>query len=214
MYSRLAKVGVAVTHKTAIQVMHKLGENYDQKVLQWKASSDSSTVEGFGSEFDIEISTCQSDDESESNPSSPLAFPLPQEPLPVPTVSIREPSYIIVGDNLDKNVSPRDMRVDHQVQSIHYFHSYAVHDRADFSKLSGEDPQGKLQNDPFTKFLPSPDDCSQLRENYINLIARVIVEKLPHFNKLSDCLPVHISHEFSRVMKEKSVVVSAWLFLH
>lgn len=191
--------------------MHKLGENYDQKVLQWKASSD--TVEGFGSESDIEISTCQSEDESESNPSSPLAVPLPREPLPVQTVSAHEPSYIIVGDNLDKNVSPHDMRVDHQVKSIHYFHSYAVHDRADFSKLSGEDPQGKLQNDAFTKFLPSPDDCSQLRENYINLIARVIVEKLPHFNKLSDCVPAHICHEFSTAMKEKSVVVSAWLVL-
>ena len=191
--------------------MHKLGENYDQKVLQWKASSD--TVEGFGSESDIEISTCQSEDESESNPSSPLAVPLPREPLQVQTVSAHEPSYIIVGDNLDKNVSPHDMRVDHQVKSIHYFHSYAVHDRADFSKLSGEDPQGKLQNDAFTKFLPSPDDCSQLRENYINLIARVIVEKLPHFNKLSDCVPAHICHEFSTAMKEKSVVVSAWLVL-
>lgn len=193
--------------------MHKLGENYDQKVLQWKASSDSSTVEGFGSESDIEISTCQSEDESESNPSSPLAVPLPREPLPVQTVSAHEPSYILVGDNLDKNVSPRDMRVDHQVKSIHYFHSYAVHDRADFSKLSGKDPQGKLQSDAFTKFLPSPDDCSQLRENYINLIARVIVEKLPHFNKLSDCVPAHICHEFSTAMKEKSVVVSAWLVL-
>ena len=98
--------------------MHKLGENYDQKVLQWKASSDSSTVEGFGSESDIEISTCQSEDESESNPSSPLAVPLPREPLPVQTVSAHEPSYILVGDNLDKNVSPRDMRVDHQVKSV------------------------------------------------------------------------------------------------
>ena len=145
--------------------------------------------------------------------SSPLAVPLPREPLPVQTVSAHEPSYIIVGDNLDKNVSPHDMRVDHQVKSIHYFHSYAVHNRADFSKLSGEDPQGKLQNDAFTKFLPSPDDCSQLRENYINLIARVIVEKLPHFNKLSDCVPAHICHEFSTAMKEKSVVVSAWLVL-
>ena len=193
--------------------MHKLGENYDQKVLQWKASSDSSTVEGFGSESDIEISTCQSEDESESNPSSPLAVPLPREPLPVQTVSAHEPSYIIVGDNLDKNVSPHDMCVDHQVKSIHYFHSYAVHDRADFSKLSGENPQGKLENAAFTKFLPSPDDCSQLRENYINLIARVIVEKLPHFNKLSDCVPAHICHEFSTAMKEKSVVVSAWLVL-
>ena len=35
-------------------------------------------------------------------------------------------TYIIVGDNVDKTVSPRDMRVDNQVQSLHYFQSYAA----------------------------------------------------------------------------------------
>ena len=40
------------------------------------------------------------------------------------------PHYILVGDNIGKNVSPHDMRVDNQTKSFHYFHSHAVHDRS------------------------------------------------------------------------------------
>ena len=45
---------------------------------------------------------------------------------------ISEPDYIVVGDNIDKNVTPRDMTVGNQVKSLHYFHSYAVKDQAVF----------------------------------------------------------------------------------
>ena len=34
--------------------------------------------------------------------------------------------YKLVGDNLDKNVSPREMTYDHQTQSHHYFQTYTV----------------------------------------------------------------------------------------
>lgn len=33
--------------------------------------------------------------------------------------------YIIVGDNIDKRIVPRNMRLNHQVKSLHYFHAYA-----------------------------------------------------------------------------------------
>ncbi len=38
-------------------------------------------------------------------------------------------SYFIVGDNFDKNIRPREMRVDNQMKSLHYFNSYAGLDR-------------------------------------------------------------------------------------
>ncbi len=38
-------------------------------------------------------------------------------------------TFKIVGDNIDKNVKPRDMRSDYQTRSLHYFHAYAVRDR-------------------------------------------------------------------------------------
>lgn len=47
-------------------------------------------------------------------------------------------TYIIVGDNIDKNVTTQDMRVGNQVKSLHYFHSYAVQDRVKLGNLSGD----------------------------------------------------------------------------
>ena len=42
----------------------------------------------------------------------------------------------MVGDNLDKNVQPHDMRVDNQVRSYHFFHTCAVKNRIDLSDMS------------------------------------------------------------------------------
>lgn len=45
------------------------------------------------------------------------------------------PTYKLVGDNLDKHVKPREMRIDVQAESLHLFSYYAVRDRVDCSHL-------------------------------------------------------------------------------
>lgn len=45
---------------------------------------------------------------------------------------LRSASYKIVGDNIDKNITPSFQRLDHQTKSVHYFHAFAVKDRIDF----------------------------------------------------------------------------------
>ena len=50
------------------------------------------------------------------------------------TTDVCYPHYIIVGDNINKIVSPHDMGVDNQ--SFHYFHSYAVQDKVDLRTYS------------------------------------------------------------------------------
>ena len=55
-------------------------------------------------------------------------------------------TYIIVGDNIDKNVTPRDMRVGNQVKSLHYFHSYAVQDQVKLGSLSGDGHVSDINN--------------------------------------------------------------------
>jgi hypothetical protein len=70
-----------------------------------------------------------------------------------------DPSKIIlgfklVGDNIDKNVKPRHMRQEKQAQSMHYYHSYAVHDRILILGLSNVVPSLKevpLLSIPVTK---------------------------------------------------------------
>ncbi len=190
---------MSVSHKTAVRLVRKLGENHDMEVLQWKSLSEGRVL---GPKRSAVSSAETGSSEDSDDESRPLAVPLPPDPHP------REPTYVIVGDNLDRNVSPRDMRVDHQVKSVHHFNMYAVHDRVDVSNLPGDNQVGDVRNLPFTAFLPSPADCSDIRNNYITLAARVVVEKLPHFSKLRKCVPTHIQHRFSNNMAEKSSAVS------
>lgn len=49
--------------------------------------------------------------------------------------------FKIVGNNIDKNVRPSHQRIDHQTQSLHYFHSFAVRDRVDLSAYSDQPPK-------------------------------------------------------------------------
>ena len=56
------------------------------------------------------------------------------------TDSVRWCGFKIVGDNIDKNVHLRFQTLEASTKSLHYFHSYAVKDRIDFSHLSDKPP--------------------------------------------------------------------------
>ena len=116
--------------------------------------------------------------------------------------------YILVGDNIDKRVNPREMRIDQQVQSLHYFHSYAAKNRCESLHFDDSKPIGEILSLPMSTFLPTTDDCMAIRNNYIILTSRVIVEYLPSFSAFRQCVPQHIPHRYSDVMSEKSEMVS------
>ena len=59
------------------------------------------------------------------------------------------PSYKLVGDKIDKGVKARYMRADkYHNKSLHYFHSYAMASRIDFSKFSNVKPATCLNSPP------------------------------------------------------------------
>lgn len=120
-------------------------------------------------------------------------------------------TYTIVGDNVDKNIKPRDMRIDKQVDSLHAFHMYATKDRIDASRLPDEKPVGDLETTPISTFVPSVGDNIVLRENYVTLVSRVLVKHLKYFYPFADCVPEHIQHEHSAEMARKSEIVSITL---
>ncbi|SMN02075.1 hypothetical protein SPONN_428 [uncultured Candidatus Thioglobus sp.] len=118
------------------------------------------------------------------------------------------PGFIVVGDNIDKHVAPRDMRSDHQAKSIHHFHSYAALNRVDIPQCSSNKPQCAVDTLPVCTFLPSASDCTALKENYTILAARIIVADIPFFQHLKEFVLDHIQHQYSEQMKQKSVTVS------
>ena len=117
-------------------------------------------------------------------------------------------TYTIVGDNVDKNIKPRDMRIDKQVTSMYAFHMYATKDRVDASTLPDDKPVQDLEAIPISTFMPSIGDSIVLRENYVTLVSRVLVKHLKYFSSFIKCVPEHIKHEHSAEMAKKSEIVS------
>ena len=141
-----------------------------------------------------------------------------------PQVSVDDPSppcreeankwtgFKIVGDNLDKTVRPRYMRLDRQTESLHYFHSFAVKNRVDFRSLS-DIPPNQCQHpnrDLLAKLLPSTNDIQTMHSLFGVHITRILVEHLPFMKPFADVVSWHIPHEFSSEMAQKSEVVSAF----
>jgi len=76
----------------------------------------------------------------------------------------------IVGDNIDKNIRPSFQQLDHQTKSLHYFHTFAVIDRVDFSTLSDVTPH-YVKIDPAT-LLPEPEDLTALLKELQIIVSR------------------------------------------
>jgi len=86
--------------------------------------------------------------------------------------------FVIVGDNLDKNLRPSHQREDRQTQSLHVFHSCAIKNRVDVSSLSDEPNSAVLTVD---KFLLSKDDVAKVLKEFEVLISRFVL--LYHHNR-------------------------------
>ena len=121
------------------------------------------------------------------------------------------PGFKLVGDNIDKNVKPRDMRFSSQTTSLHYFHVYAVKDRISYNHLSGNATMIAPSDMDFSIFFPTAEDNEQLLSNFEILVMRMLVKHIPGLQHLSPALSHHIPHKYSRNMALKSHVVC---FLH
>lgn len=136
---------------------------------------------------------------SSSSGSDSSCFPPPPSPMYMTT-------YKLVGDNIDKDVRPRDMRSDYQTRSMHYFHSYAVKDRVDLSCMSDQAITPSMDVN-FEELLPSKNDMNAIRKNITVLFARVLRKYIPFFDNYGKGVERHIHHEFSAEMSRKSEIV-------
>ena len=94
-------------------------------------------------------------------------------------------SFKIVGDNVDKNVTPRYNRVGHRVTSLHYYHSFAIQDRINVNSLASVNVPSCLPH-PSTRaslLLPSITDDNELSNNIKILISRILIKTLPSPSK-------------------------------
>lgn len=160
--------------------------------------------------------TSESSDSSDTTSSSESSSP---SSLSAPSISSIEeevcsssvphcPSFKIVGDNIDKHIKPREMRLDAQAKSLNFFNSYAVKGRIDVSNLEDKPSLPNYEAFQSSSILPSNSAGLKIKRNFITLIARVLKKYFPFFTKFSSATPRHIKHMYSSEMAQKSEVVS------
>ena len=102
-----------------------------------------------------------------------------------------------MGDNIDKGVKSRYMRSEkYRGQSLHYFHSFAVQSRIDFSSFPDTHPDTCLDSpERRAKFLlPSIEDDSDLKHGISVLISRILAKNMPFFwHAFEDVVQWHIN---------------------
>jgi L1 cell adhesion molecule like protein len=139
---------VPLTSKTDA-LLDKLGENFEED--EGPDSPATSSLEQ--SSEDIQLSS------TTSSPSQTSSIDLhcflgPKQPMPIGSL----PTYKVVGDNINKQVKPRDMRSDHQTQSLHYFHAYAVRDRINLDEVDDSPSATDESSVNLELLLPTKED--------------------------------------------------------
>lgn len=116
----------------------------------------------------------------------------------------------IVGDNIDKHVRCRQMRLDRQNKSLHYFHSFAVKDRVNLHDVSDIPPTTTPSiSTVLPKLLPSKDDDAVIYDDFAILLARMMCDNMPYFKEnYGDVVERHIPHKHQEEMSARSEVVS------
>ena len=120
-------------------------------------------------------------------------------------------TFKLVGDNLDKSVRPRDMRMDCQTQALHYFHMYAVRDRINLAEFTDNPSLPEVSLSDLKTILPTTQDQEVLQKNFAILIARTLTKHMPFFKKFGSGLERHLVHERYEEMSAKSEVVSVYI---
>ena len=121
--------------------------------------------------------------------------------------------YKLVGDNIDMGVKARYMRVEgSHNQSLHYFHSFAVLNRIDFSHLPDVFPHSCLNHPKqlALALLPSKEDDRALTQLFEIHVSRILCTHISFFKFVfEDVVEWHIHHRYYDQMSAKSEVVSA-----
>lgn len=114
----------------------------------------------------------------------------------------------IIGDNCDLHQHASHVTLSSRDATLHWFQMYAVCHRVIGHNLTDEKPKARLDLLALSTWLPSEADCAKLRDEFVILIARILLKRLPQFQWLHCVVPEAIPHQYSEEMAEKSEIVS------
>ncbi len=115
----------------------------------------------------------------------------------------RPSSYSIVLDNFDIMVHSADMTSDNQNKDYHWCNHNAVLDRINPIEDDCKTKQS-LVDTPNITFVPSVKEQSEILNDLVIMVARVLVEHFKEFQPFKNVVPKHIKHKYYEEMKKKS----------
>ncbi len=104
-------------------------------------------------------------------------------------------------------VKARYQSKQHSNQSLHYFNSYAVKDRASAKGLSNVRPRKLIDELQLEEFLPTATVQEDIIADVAHIVPRVIVHHLKPYKEFKKAVVYHIPHEHTTEMSKNSEIV-------
>ena len=115
--------------------------------------------------------------------------------------------YGLNGDNLDWLRRPSIYSKDKDTESVHWFNLLAYDNRVADWILNNEEPIRDIMELPNSSFLPSPEEHTRLKKDFVVLALRILTKHCKFFNQFSHMVPSHIPHQHSKEMSQQSQIV-------
>lgn len=112
------------------------------------------------------------------------------------------------GDNLDWIRRPSIYSSDKDTETIHWFNLLAYDNRVVDWGLPDKDPIKNIMDLENSTFIPSPQEHSQLKDEFVVLVLRILTKHCKYFQQFANIVPVHIPHPYRKEMSCQSQVVS------
>ena len=115
--------------------------------------------------------------------------------------------FRLVGDNINWNVGVHDQRLDHRSRMFHAFGSAVLVQNVSFDYLCDVAPQIHYSVAPVQLFIPSLEEISAIKEEYVAIVTKIAARHIPLFQLFKECVPKQLSRPVSEKLKEKTKVV-------
>ena len=115
--------------------------------------------------------------------------------------------FKFIGDNVDKKMGVRDVRIDNQGDMLHMYSLLAARSRLPCLDLPRTGKVADVASLPWESFLPTQEDIDGITSNLVVLVSRILTQYFNDLSVLSKSVPSHIKHKYSQEMSKKSEVV-------
>ena len=119
-------------------------------------------------------------------------------------------TFKFIGDNVDKKMGVRDVRIDNQGDM---YSLLAARSRLPLLDLPHTGQVADVVSLPWESFLPTQEDINGINSTLVVLVSRLLTQYFCDLSVLSKSVPSHIKHKYSQEMSKKPEAVVLDVFM-